>query len=661
MPPLTHMTDPNRMQEAPRTPDPGIEMSAILEQLVEGVIVADAEGRITFVNESARQMHGVAELGVEVENYSDTYHLQRMDGSPYPPHELPLARCVLHGDTVVEELWRIHRPDGTEVIAIGSARPVLAPDGVQRASVLTVRDVTVQQTLQRARERADEERHRTELALRESLERTRQVIETTRATEERRRESETRFRMLVAQSPLSIQILDPKGRTVQVNRAWEQLWGLTLADLHDYNMLQDPQLEEKGILAYIRRAFAGEAVEIPSVLYDPEQTLPDRTTRRDPPRWTRAHMYPVKNESGDIREVVLIHEDITERVVAQDAVRRSEVRYRRIVETAHEGIWSIDSEAITSFVNRRMADMLGYTVEEMLGRSLYTFLDGEELANLTERIARRRSGLSEQYDARYKRKDGSDVWIIVNATPIVDAEGNFEGSLAMMTDISDRKRTEKAVLEYQAEIESLNRRLQRSIQETHHRVKNNLQMISALVEVQAAGDAETVPAAAMQRIGQHTLSLAAIHDLLTQQVKADPHADTISTRAVMDRLIPLLQATIGTRQIQYRVEEIYLPVQAGTSLTLLTAEIISNAVKHGRGNIEVALTAENDSACLEVCDDGLGFPRGFVWNEAANTGMSLIDMAGRHELRGSVSYANRPEGGARVVVKFPLSSHLSDR
>jgi PAS domain S-box-containing protein len=118
------------------------EQQAILSQLAEGVIVTDATGRIIFVNEAAKQLHGVEALDVEPSEYSETYHLYREDGSPHPFEELPLARAVMKGETVVDARWRIRRTDGTEVLAIGSARPISDGDAGRFGSVLTVRDDT---------------------------------------------------------------------------------------------------------------------------------------------------------------------------------------------------------------------------------------------------------------------------------------------------------------------------------------------------------------------------------------------------------------------------------------------------------------------------------------------------------------------------------------
>ena len=118
------------------------EQAAILSQLAEGVIVTDREGKITFVNDAASRIHGVARLDVTPDGYADTYHLLTMEGRPYPAHELPLARAVLNDETVADARWRIKRPDGSEVLAVGSARPVHDRHGKKLGAVLTLRDDT---------------------------------------------------------------------------------------------------------------------------------------------------------------------------------------------------------------------------------------------------------------------------------------------------------------------------------------------------------------------------------------------------------------------------------------------------------------------------------------------------------------------------------------
>jgi diguanylate cyclase (GGDEF)-like protein len=132
--------------------------------------------------------------------------------------------------------------------------------------------------------------------------------------------SEHRFRSLVEQSPFSIQVLSPDGRTLQVNHAWKKLWGMPASALANYNILEDRQLGDKGILPYVKRGFAGESLELPPVIYNPQDT-PEVFDAPFRDRWVRAYIYPIKDSAQQVREVILMHEDITERKRAEDAIQ----------------------------------------------------------------------------------------------------------------------------------------------------------------------------------------------------------------------------------------------------------------------------------------------------------------------------------------------------
>ena len=145
-------------------------------------------------------------------------------------------------------------------------------------------------------------------------------------------------RIHIQQSPFSIQLLSPDGKTLAVNRAWKELWGIPDEIiqnyiLKDYNVATDPQLDLKGIGSYIRRGLSGERIEIPAILYDPKET-----GISGDPRWVSGFMYPLLDQEGKVSEVVLIHQDITEKKIAEEELQKSRDQLRAIFEGVSDGI-----------------------------------------------------------------------------------------------------------------------------------------------------------------------------------------------------------------------------------------------------------------------------------------------------------------------------------
>ena len=205
-----------------------------------------------------------------------------------------------------------------------------------------------------------------------------------------------------------------------------------------------------------------------------------------------------------------------------------------------------------------------------------------------------------------------------------------------------------------AQVGDANVRLRRAMQETHHRVKNNLQVVSALVEMQADPDFPPAALASLNRIGQHVRTLAAVHDILTLQARSDSEVTHVPVKAIVTRLLNLVETTLNGRAIKYEVDELWLSAEQAASLGLLVNELVNNAVKHGGRSIQVTLRHREGMAHLEVCDDGPGFPDNFDPRRAAHTGMELIESMGQWDLHGTVTYGNHAEGGAQVQVVFPL-------
>ena len=343
------------------------------------------------------------------------------------------------------------------------------------------------------------------------------------------------------------------------------------------------------------------------------------------------------------------HREIRERQRAEAALQESRDYYRTLTEAVPHLVWTTDSYGDADYFSPRWHSYTGFipaTTEDIWARAIHP--DDREA---TARNWSNSLKTGEPFAAEYRLlgSDGTYRWFLARAIPMQSAQGQIVKWFGTSADIDEQKQAE-------IEIAALNDRLSRSVQETHHRVKNNLQIISALADLQLEDGSATVPSAALVRIGNHTRALAAVHDLLTQRAKTDASAERISISDALDTLVPLLQETTGGRAIRCTVDDTLVTVQESASLALLISELVSNAVKHGTGEITIHLSISRDTACLRVCDDGPGFPHDFEWRSAANTGLGLIDSTARHDLHGEVMYLNRDGGGAEVLVRFPLVS-----
>jgi PAS domain S-box-containing protein len=225
---------------------------------------------------------------------------------------------------------------------------------------------------------------------------------------------------------------------------------------------------------------------------------------------------------------------------------------------------------------------------------------------------------------------------------------------AAQVEIATREEVQQALRQHQSEIEALNQRLRRAMIETHHRVKNNLQVISAMIDLQTMEETETLPSSEFARLSQHVRMLATVHDLLTEQAKRDNEANTLSARQLLEKFVPLVEQMAFQQTLSVEIEDAVLTSDQGTSLALIANEIYSNAIKHGNSEVHIHFYVQDDKAVLEVSDDGPGFPPDFDPQYAANTGLELVLNLTSLDLRGTIHFDNRPEGGGRVRVSFPL-------
>lgn len=252
------------------------------------------------------------------------------------------------------------------------------------------------------------------------------------------------YAQIVAASVDAIYSYDLNGSILTWNASAEKLFGYTSAEV----IGQD----------FARLIPADRANEYLTILENGEAPF-DLETERLKKDGSRVLVHltvsPVRNGAQNVVAFAAIARDITDRKQADDTLRKSEERYRTIIETAHEGIWIIDVAGCTTFVNQRIADMLGYSRAEIMGRVHTDFMWEADRPKGEADLELRRQGVPQVWDQRYRRKDDSALWTVASCTAMFDPEGKLIGALGMFTDITGRKRAEETVARQLRELDTL--------------------------------------------------------------------------------------------------------------------------------------------------------------------------------------------------------------
>ncbi len=385
----------------------------IVETTHDGVWMIDARNRTTFVNQRMAEMLG--------------YTTEEMVGQSvlafvHDEERAEAGRRIAAASKGISESRerRFRRKDGSTLWALLAANPLFSADGTYSGAVSMVTDIT--------------ERKRLEEALNEAV-----TTATARADE---------LQALLDSVPALVFIAhDPLCRRMTANRAAENLMKVGPGGNPALNR---PEGERPTTFRFLRDGRELLPAELPmerAAATGQPQTDVELTLDLGPgnQRHLVGSAVPLADDQGAVQGAVGAFIDISDYKLAKDSLRAGEEKYRRIVETAHEGIWLIDAEHRTTFVNRRMAEILGCTPDEMLGQPPTAFMTEESSREAEPKLDRARRGIAEVHERRYRRKDGSEVWTLLSTSPFLSVDGDYAGSLAMVSDITERKVAEAEV------------------------------------------------------------------------------------------------------------------------------------------------------------------------------------------------------------------------
>jgi PAS domain S-box-containing protein len=465
-------------------------------------------------------------------------------------------------------------------------------------------------------------------------------IHDVRAAQDALRESEELVRTIAENSTQGLAMMDARGTCTFANRAWLEMTGYTAEEIRS------------GPLHYLVHHHYPDGQPYPMEECPIDRALPenfdvrahhDLFFRKDGSAFpVVCAASPIFKDGRPVSTVIEIR-DLSEarRVEAERA--ESEERFQALAENIPQLAWMTDASGFIFWYNQRWFDYTGTTLEQMQGWGWKDVHHPDHIDRVVERWSDHLSR-GEVWEDTFplRGKDGQYRWFLSRAVPIRGADGKVTRWFGTNTDVTDQMGTAQ--------------RLQRAMTETHHRVKNNLQLITAMIDMHAMNAADgSVPVEELRDLGGQIAALARVHDLLTHQAKADGEVECVQAAALLETLLPLLQRVASGRPFAFRVgRDASLTLRQGTSLALIVNELVANAVKHSDGGVEVAFDVEDGAARLEVSDHGPGFPPDFDAASAAHTGLELIHHLSGWDLEGSAEYGTRETGGGRVRVVFPV-------
>ncbi len=370
---------------------------------------------------------------------------------------------------------------------------------------------------------------------------------------------------------------------------------------------------------------------------------------------------PIPDEYGGVGGLFQVCTDETAQVFAERERDKMAAQRQLALDAANMGWWHYDPETKIAAWDERYKEIFGVADFQRPNEEILARIHPDDLPGVWSAVEAALNPHDPQpYAVQYRIfREEKIRWIEARGIATfdgLDTDRRATSLVGTVADITERKRAEEAMLARNQEIASLNARLTRAMKETHHRVKNNLQVIAAMIDMQVMEheSEQTVPIEELIRLKAHVHTLAIVHDLLTKGVKEEEDAQRVSTRAVLEKLLPMLQCTAWKQTVRYAVDEVGLTSKQCIALSLILTELVSNALKHGRREAEVFFRVEGRYATLSVYDDGVGFPDDFDPKKAANTGLELVGSLVCADLQGTLVFGNQPTGGGYVRVVFPL-------
>lgn len=460
------------------------------------------------------------------------------------------------------------------------------------------------------------------------------------------RASEQHLRTIIDSEPECVKLISPQGELLDINAAGlAMLEACSLAEAKAQPLLSYVEPSDRAAFkALHERVMGGEKGSLAFELVGLHGAR----------RSMETCAAPLRDADGQVSMVLTVTRDVTERKRAEMALRESEYRWQFAIDGSGDGLWDWDVSNGKAFFSPRWKSMLGYAEEEV-GDAQDEWrkrVHPDDLPGVLVDVQAHLDGARESYCCEYRMRGKDDQWIWILARGLVvsrDAAGHALRMIGTHSDISLRKRNEQALQASLRDREVL-------LKEVHHRVKNNLQVISSLLRLEGSRSTAPETRTTLGDMQGRIHAMAVLHEALYRSgrftvVDLGLYLKQLATQSFRSHV-----GGQGNVQLRLQLDSAEVTMDQAMPCGLLVNELLSNCLKHafadGRtGEVCVQLQARDGGRqlCLQVSDNGAGMPQGFVLERSQSLGLQLVfDLI--VQLGGNLEIGQGP--GAHFSVSF---------
>lgn len=550
-------------------------LNNLIDNLQIGVVVQNEKSSILLSNTKAEELLGLTKDQLYGRTASDeSWHIIHKDGSEFKPEDLPTARAIATREYQEDVILGVFNPRIQEFKWLQvDAKPEYDEYGNIDQVVTTFIDIT-----QRVKGEEELKRHQMQLQI------------------------------MMDYAPLVIFMKHVNGEYSFFNQMYKDFMDQDLIPgMTDYDIF------EKDFADWCK-AKDQEVINDDRILNFEHHVNGEIFIETK---------FPIKDNDGKVYAIGGFSQNITKQKKEEELLRLQE----SVITHAKDAviITKPDSEdkdkQVITFANQAFYDMTGYEAEDILGKSP-RMLEGEstdpvELEKLYEAI---KKGIIHETEIINYKKNGEKYWVNFGIAPVKNKEGTITHWISVQQDVTKR-------VEYEQELEEALREKTFLLSEVHHRVKNNLAIVSGLLELQSM-ELDMEYKLPLQRSINRIHSIAMVHELMYQTEKLS----SVNIKDYLDKLIPAIQRTMQTKndvEINLALEDYEMNINQAIPLGLLINELLTNSFKYAflkqfDGRIDILMKVNQSSLEFTYKDNGQGFKEGTHFDKKTSMGLNLI-------------------------------------